>query len=575
MFTSLGLFGKTKCPDIQNCKRSSCLFSHNPDAPAGPEPLEIPIHATKPQPQPQKEKPKPTPSSSVRAPTIPSKRSASEIRTANGVAAVEPPRKISRVGSAKNSSAIPTSSQTPWVPVLKIPPAQSLVAIPVRQAMLKSLYDHFVVLYDKILPKNPTIAGEHSLRQEQEVYEKSNKLTYRNAVISSIAALKRRSIPQSVGDPTVGTEGDLAARLEAKKAIQSLRLTSSHLQAYLLTKEEMSTWGYVVDIPEGPGGDKPSEEGGVMKCERCKQPKQVRRMEEAEECIYHWGRLLTKKVAGEKVRQYTCCSVLSTEDGCVRGPHVFYESDPAHLHRRHAFTHTLPPDPSQRGKLLEVAALDCEMIYTTGGMRVARVSAVDGDGKEVFDKHVRMDEGVHVVDFNTRFSGITEKTYSTSALQPLAEIRKSLDELISSETILIGHALENDLKTLRMVHHRNVDTAIIFQHPAGPPYRRALRDLVKEHLGKAIQTGGANVGHSSLEDSIATLDLVKWHVINKPPPPRTLQPPPSTTASASETPSSAGASTSTPTRTFARAATSSSAQPQKSKPPPTAADIPF
>lgn len=182
--------------------------------------------------------------------------------------------------------------------------------------MLKSLYDHFVVLYNKILPSNPTIASEHSLRQEQEVYEKSNKLTYRNvldvfletprylvqwifqAVISSIASLKKRDIPQSIGDPTVGTEGDLAARVEAKNAIQSLRLKTSHLQTYLLSKEEMITWGYVVDIPEGPGGDKPSEEGGVMKCERCKRPKQVRRMEEAEECIYHWGRLLTKKVGG-------------------------------------------------------------------------------------------------------------------------------------------------------------------------------------------------------------------------------------------------------------------------------------
>ena len=182
--------------------------------------------------------------------------------------------------------------------------------------MLKSLYDHFVVLYHKILPTNPTIASEHSLRQEQEVYAKSNKLTYRNvwhafvetrrylinsisqAVISSIASLKRRDVPQSVGDPTVGTEGDLAARIEAKKSLQSLRLTTSHLQSYLLSREDMITWGYVVDVPEGPGGDKPSEEGGVMKCERCKQPKQVRRMEEAEECVYHWGRLLSRKVNG-------------------------------------------------------------------------------------------------------------------------------------------------------------------------------------------------------------------------------------------------------------------------------------
>lgn len=53
------------------------------------------------------------------------------------------------------------------------------------QAMLKSLYDHFIVLYRKILPANPTIASEHSLRQEQEVYQKSNKLTYRNVLDAS------------------------------------------------------------------------------------------------------------------------------------------------------------------------------------------------------------------------------------------------------------------------------------------------------------------------------------------------------------------------------------------------------
>ncbi len=37
------------------------------------------------------------------------------------------------------------------------------------------------------------------------------------------------------------------------------------------------------------------------------------------------------------------------------------------------------------------------MISTTGGSRVARVSVVDGAGKEVFDQLVRMDEGVEVM----------------------------------------------------------------------------------------------------------------------------------------------------------------------------------
>jgi RNA exonuclease 1 len=161
-----------------------------------------------------------------------------------------------------------------------------------------------------------------------------------------------------------------------------------------------------------------------------------------------------------------------------------------------------------------MAAMDCEMIYTTGGMRCARVSVVDGSGAEVFDELVRMDDGVGIIDYNTRFSGITLENHANAVL-PLTSIRTSLDAFINSDTILVGHALDNDLKTLRMIHHRCVDTAILFPHRAGAPYRRALKDLVKEHLGTLIQTAGA-AGHSSVEDSVATLDLVRWYVLNKP-----------------------------------------------------------
>jgi hypothetical protein len=37
------------------------------------------------------------------------------------------------------------------------------------------------------------------------------------------------------------------------------------------------------------------------------------------------------------------------------------------------------------------------MIYTTGGMSLARVSVVDGAGTEVYDEFVRLDEGVEVM----------------------------------------------------------------------------------------------------------------------------------------------------------------------------------
>ena len=79
-------------------------------------------------------------------------------------------------------------------------------------------------------------------------------------------------------------------------------------------------------------------------------------------------------------------------------------------------------------------------------------------------------------DFNTRFSGVNAENYAT-AVSPLTSVRESLDKIINSQTIVIGHALENDLKTLRMIHHRCVDTVALFPHTQGPPYRRALRAL--------------------------------------------------------------------------------------------------
>jgi hypothetical protein len=41
------------------------------------------------------------------------------------------------------------------------------------------------------------------------------------------------------------------------------------------------------------------------------------------------------------------------------------------------------------------------MIYTTGGMRVARVSVVDGTGSEIFDEMVRMDDGIEVMSVSS------------------------------------------------------------------------------------------------------------------------------------------------------------------------------
>ncbi|KAH9938182.1 ribonuclease H-like protein [Fomitopsis serialis] len=520
MFPTKGLFAALPCPDRPACRRSVCLFSHAPDARESFS-VHIPVDAPKEAPVASSAAVQPKTAMSV-----PAKRPIPS--AAAGTSTPEPPRKLQRTGPTKRPVAVPTATHTAsGVPLIRVPPAQSQVAIPVRQAMLQQLFQHYLILYENILAQNPTLASEHALRQEEEVYQKSNKLTYRNAVISSIVTLKQRQKPNGASHPSVGTEGDLARRAEERKKLNALRLTAKQLEPYVLSLDQLRKWGHIVDIPASEGGSRPSEEGSVKTCDRCSTAFKVKRREEAsmDECVYHWGKAFSTKTNGEKRRLFTCCSRPSDSEGCQRGPHVFYETSAEDLHVRHPFSYTRgsgPPDEVREDghstqadieadTTLDIVALDCEMVYTTGGMRVARVSVVDSTGKEVFDELVKMDDGVDVIDYNTRFSGITAEAHA-AALLPLTAIRRSLDALISSK---------------RMVHHRCIDTVVLFPHQAGPPYRRALRALVKEHLGQTIQEGGGTVGHSSVEDSVATLDLVRWHVLNRPhqrPNPQLLQP---------------------------------------------------
>ncbi|KAI0068640.1 ribonuclease H-like protein [Artomyces pyxidatus] len=505
MFSSLGLFQSLPCPEGTHCKRHNCLFSHSPHVSQAC--VSVPYDPP----------PQPVASTSASSSTVPAKRHAPaspapSVTSRSHAGPSEPPRKLQKVGTVRRPVAVPTAAHTPsGVPVLSVNAAQSKLPIATRQTMIKSLYDHFVVLYDAVLPTHPSLAADHALRQEQEIYNRTTKLTYRNAVITSIATLKARPPPTSVNHPSIGTADDLKARAAAKHALSELRLTPANLASLILTRDELTLWNYLVEVPEewGPGSKSPSAVGSRMQCERCRTPYVVRANPE-DECTYHWGKPLFTTVNGERTRTYTCCSRIAGDSaGCTRGPHVFYESDVAALHARHAFTHSAP------GGALDVAALDCEMVYTTGGFRVARVSVVDARGKEVFDEIIKMDEGVEIIDYVTRFSGLTAEIYASRAVLPLAGVREALGALVGADTILLGHALDNDLRALRMVHPQCVDTAMLFAHPRGWPYRRALRDLTKEYLSRSIQTGGGTVGHSSVEDSVATLDLVKWFVLNR------------------------------------------------------------
>ena len=132
------------------------------------------------------------------------------------------------------------------------------------------------------------------------------------AVVSSISALKRRTKPDKISHPSVGTQAEIAKREADKQKLSSLRLTVAHLETYILSMDSMQKWGYITEVPAGEGGSRPSEEGAVQKCERCNESFMVKRKEEADECLYHWGRKFVNKQNGKR------CLTPLMQDGLSR-----------------------------------------------------------------------------------------------------------------------------------------------------------------------------------------------------------------------------------------------------------------
>jgi hypothetical protein len=159
--------------------------------------------------------------------------------------------------------------------------------------------------------------------------------------------------------------------------------------------------------------------------------------------------------------------------------------------------------------------LDCEMVEVTGGQNeVVRLCAVDFlTGQVLVDIYVVPRQRVFA--WRTRVSGVTEVLLMEMKRQGRTvdgwqQARALLWEHIDENTILIGHALNNDLNVLGMIHTRIVDSGILARAAVGPncDYSPGLKKLCQEFLGKDIQTGAA--GHSCVEDTFATREVLLW-----------------------------------------------------------------
>jgi len=235
-----------------------------------------------------------------------------------------------------------------------------------------------------------------------------------------------------------------------------------------------------------------------------------------EQCLYHWGKL--HKVVGSgptktcpmAVRtEYSCCHGKPSSRGCTTGKlHVWNGvgpgiNGPFDGYVRTRLRKTPPPDGN-----FGVYALDCEMCFTTRGLELTKVTVVAADGRLVYDCLVRPEN--FIIDYNTRFSGITARDLSKRATKSLRDVQNDLMGFINADTILVGHGLENDLRALRIIHGTVIDTSVIFPHYYGLPYRRSLKSLVGCFLKRKIQQDTS--GHDSFEDARACIELMLWRI---------------------------------------------------------------
>ncbi|KAL1842163.1 hypothetical protein VTJ49DRAFT_5936 [Mycothermus thermophilus] len=345
--------------------------------------------------------------------------------------------------------------------------------------------------------------------------------------------------------------------------------------------EGLAKYGYVSAQPSDDEIRK-AREGeaaslGWEVCDRCTTRFQVfpgRRPEDGAltsggKCVHHPGRpYFPERAVGDKdkpQRRYRCCNqVVGESAGCATGnTHVFKTSSPARLAALIPFAET-PPNPNVPKD--RAVCFDCEMGYTVRGLELIRLTATSWpDGKELLDVLVR--PVGEILDLNSRYSGVwpediinaepwsppetsTENSSSSSSSSssngsgnettnstaetcpetgrkprktmkivpsPMAA-RDLLFSLLSPETPLIGHGLENDLNAVRIIHPTLVDTILLFPHRRGLPMRHGLKMLMETRLNRAIQVEDAEddpTGHDSAEDARAAGELVRLKVMEK------------------------------------------------------------
>lgn len=263
--------------------------------------------------------------------------------------------------------------------------------------------------------------------------------------------LKKR--PLSAHDDDIGIDGEWKDPKEESDKNEWL----NSIGKCVASLDTLKSLGYPLpDILTSSPSPDPLQEmvGTIHSCDRCNQEymiKAVLQQEDMESCVYHPMRTKMSLVDGVKQKVYRCCEDPLGSVGCKRGPHVYKDEDNQILHQKIPFVKV--PAKGEATTRQKMVALDCEMGYTTIGMELIRLTAVNEKMEVLLDELVLPCS--MIVDLNTVFSGI--KTLE-GVKHDLDSVRKELFKYVDADTIILGHGLENDMNALRIIHTNVIDT---------------------------------------------------------------------------------------------------------------------
>ncbi|MCJ1463420.1 hypothetical protein MMC07_002027 [Pseudocyphellaria aurata] len=280
-----------------------------------------------------------------------------------------------------------------------------------------------------------------------------------------------------------------------------LELLSKHSH----TSEDLVKRGYRLSLYTA------EDIAGLSRCKNCKALQSRLKIRSRSDCVFHTK---PKQIQRDGQKLYPCCGELGP--GCEISPvHIYGEPDRllAAKYQEFAFT---PGGSNKQPLRHQAVTLDCEMAgLSNGRSEVILLCVADYfTGETLINSLVSPNE--KVVDWRTRFSGVSRKAMAdaeaqSKTLKGWQEARHELWKYIDADTILVGHALQNDLDVLRMIHTNVVDSAILAATALGPDICRswALKQLCDELLGIKIQNKGRQ-GHDCLEDALAAREVVLW-----------------------------------------------------------------